>query len=72
MSAFEFAPPQFTEKDVTEMLKAKYGINGTLRALESERDQNFAVNTDQGRFGLLGPTKRQLDLLERCRISGLS
>jgi 4-aminobutyrate aminotransferase-like enzyme/Ser/Thr protein kinase RdoA (MazF antagonist) len=50
MSAFEFAPPHFSEQDVTEMLNAKYGMSGTLRALESERDQNFEVKTDQGKY----------------------
>ncbi len=50
MSAFEFAPPQFTEQDVLELLEAKYGLKGKLKALESERDQNFAVDTGKEKF----------------------
>jgi len=42
-------PPALATEDVQHLLLADYGIEGTLRPLVSERDQNFRVDAAGGR-----------------------
>lgn len=52
MSAFEIAPPNLRLADLAEIAERHYGLVGTLRPLNSERDQNTLVETGGGRFVL--------------------
>jgi hydroxylysine kinase len=40
--------PQIAEEEVREALRTHYGIEGELRGLPSERDQNFDVRPQSG------------------------
>ncbi len=40
--------PQFSAAEVQSLLQEEYGLDGELRTLVSERDQNFRVTTDDG------------------------
>lgn len=42
-------PPAYDIDDVREHAAACYGLSGELRELDSERDQNFLLNADDGR-----------------------
>ena len=42
-------PPALAAETVQRLLKRDYGVDGTLSALVSERDQNFRVDTRDGR-----------------------
>jgi 4-aminobutyrate aminotransferase-like enzyme/Ser/Thr protein kinase RdoA (MazF antagonist) len=44
--------PRFTEADSARIALETYGITATAEALPSERDQNFALQADHGRFVL--------------------
>jgi len=39
-------PPKFAESAVASILLDQYGLQGTLNVLDSERDQNFRVETE--------------------------
>lgn len=41
-------PPQFTDDYVRRLLAERWGINGSIRSLLSERDQNFKVTDEVG------------------------
>jgi len=41
-------PPEFSEAAVTPFLKENYGVEGALKTLVSERDQNFLVEPESG------------------------
>ena len=45
---FEEAPPQFTPEMVRELLRERYGLEGELTPLDSERDQNLRIATAEG------------------------
>ncbi|WP_367716073.1 aminotransferase class III-fold pyridoxal phosphate-dependent enzyme [Nitratireductor sp. GISD-1A_MAKvit] len=50
MTAILDTVPRFSEEEAAGLLKDVYGIEGTLSALASERDQNFKVKTPDGAF----------------------
>lgn len=48
-SSIEIASrPQFSAAEVQAVLQEEYGLDGELRTLVSERDQNFRVTSDDG------------------------
>lgn len=48
MTAILDTVPRFSDDEARKLLADVYGIEGTLSALESERDQNFKVETPAG------------------------
>ena len=52
MSVFDHPKPSFPEDKVGELLAHDYGLVGTLQTLVSERDQNFLIETADGRYVL--------------------
>ncbi|WP_421693731.1 aminotransferase class III-fold pyridoxal phosphate-dependent enzyme [Aestuariivirga sp.] len=52
ISVFDSPKPAFTAAEAQALLKRDYGIDGSLRELVSERDQNFLVDGPDGRFVL--------------------
>src|SRR5688572_4398722 len=44
--------PRLTEADAVRLARDLYGLDGTAASLPSERDQNFAIDADGGRFVL--------------------
>ncbi|RPH73999.1 MAG: serine kinase, partial [Hyphomicrobiales bacterium] len=52
ISVFEQPKPRFTPEEAAGLLRRDYGLQGMLSELVSERDQNFLVETPQGRFVL--------------------
>ncbi|MBA3586277.1 MAG: hypothetical protein H0W41_01410, partial [Chloroflexi bacterium] len=42
------APPTLTLPDAEEIARTVFGIDGSARTLVSERDQNFAIQADDG------------------------
>ena len=51
-SVFESPKPAFTAQEAQHLLARDYGIEGHLRELVSERDQNFLVDSPTGKFVL--------------------
>ena len=43
------APPSFTAEAARRILRTSFGLDGSLTALAGERDQNFRVDTADGR-----------------------
>jgi len=65
MSAFDSAPPAFTPSQIDQILAAHFGLAGSQTVLESERDQNIAVDTDDAKFVLkIANSAEDLDFLE--------
>jgi 4-aminobutyrate aminotransferase-like enzyme/Ser/Thr protein kinase RdoA (MazF antagonist) len=52
MSAFEIPPPCLTLTELHAVALRHYGLEGKLRLLNSERDQNARVDTAAGRYVL--------------------
>lgn len=52
MSAFEIAPPALDLETLRGTALRHYGLEGQLRLLQSERDQNARLDTHHGRFVL--------------------
>ena len=52
MSVFDSPKPAFTTEEARRLLASDYGIDGTLRELVSERDQNFLVEAAGQRYVL--------------------
>ena len=52
ISVFESPKPAFTPGEAQRLLKRDYGIEGTLKELVSERDQNFLVEAGSASFVL--------------------
>ncbi len=48
MSVIAEKRPRFTPEEAAELARSLYGVSGTLRALPSERDQNFRLTADDG------------------------
>ncbi|BCW87733.1 Homoserine kinase [Alphaproteobacteria bacterium SO-S41] len=46
-------PPKLSDGEVAAVLKDRYGLEGRLKALDSERDQNILVTLDGGEKRLL-------------------
>lgn len=49
LNAIAALPPDFAQPDVLALLEREYGLQGSLTALVSERDQNFRLGTAEGR-----------------------
>jgi len=47
--AISVPPPQFSTGQVLQTLEAEYGLQGRVESLLSERDQNFRLQTEDGR-----------------------
>jgi 4-aminobutyrate aminotransferase-like enzyme/Ser/Thr protein kinase RdoA (MazF antagonist) len=47
---FDQPPPQFDPDTIRDLLRARYGIDGELTSLDSERDQNVRVATAHGEW----------------------
>ena len=45
--------PDFTIEEAQALLAQHFGLDGSLQPLDSERDQNFKVNTGDGRCCIL-------------------
>ena len=41
-------PPRFTNGEVLEFARDLYGLDGAISQLDSERDQNFRIDTPSG------------------------
>ena len=52
MSAFEIAPPNLSPEALGAVARRHFGIAGSLRALNSERDQNTRIDTGTARYVL--------------------
>ncbi len=44
--------PEFTEREAQSLASSLYGLNATIKALDSYSDQNFLVSTPDARFVL--------------------
>ncbi len=44
------SPPLFTEQAVSSAALELFGLRGELKALYSERDQNFRIDTGEQRY----------------------
>ncbi len=66
MSVLDTPPPCFDTEVAKEMLDFHFGINGELRRLDSERDQNFLVIADNSNSYVLkiANTAEDISLLE--------
>ncbi len=45
---FNTQPPYFSTAEILEFARDLYGLDGTISLLESERDQNFRIDTPSG------------------------
>lgn len=79
MTDLQQPAPELPDSAVGTLLKEKYGLHGTWRALLSERDQNFRVTTTSGDRYVLkianaaedaSTTERQVAVLNHLEISG--
>ena len=52
ISVFDSPKPAFTVEEAQRLLARDYGVEGTLKELVSERDQNFLVDAPSGEFVL--------------------
>ncbi|MCA3561907.1 MAG: aminotransferase class III-fold pyridoxal phosphate-dependent enzyme [Aestuariivirga sp.] len=52
ISVFDSPKPAFSPEEARHLLARDYGIDGTLKDLVSERDQNFLVDSPAGKFVL--------------------
>ena len=52
ISVFDSPKPSFTHEEAQRLLARDYGIEGQLKELVSERDQNFLVDAPSGSFVL--------------------
>ena len=53
MSVIAEKRPRFTPEEAAELARSLYGVSGTLRALPSERDQNFRLTAGSGEVFVL-------------------
>ena len=53
MSGIAENRPRFSPEEAAELARSLYGVSGDLRALPSERDQNFRLTTDDGEVFVL-------------------
>ena len=52
ISVFDSPKPAFTAEEAQHLLSRDYGVEGKLKELVSERDQNFLVGSPSGKFVL--------------------
>ena len=46
-SIFNSKPPNFTKKEISKFIEEEYNLDGDLRLLDSDRDQNFHIYSNQ-------------------------
>ena len=49
-SVFNTPPPDFSQKEVQNLVEEHFKIAGSVKSLVSDRDQNFLINSLQGDF----------------------
>ena len=49
-SVFNSPPPDFSQKEVQNLVEEHFKIAGSVKSLVSVRDQNFLINSLQGDF----------------------
>ena len=49
-SVFNTPPPNFSQKEVQNLVEEHFKIVGSVKSLVSDRDQNFLINSLQGDF----------------------
>ena len=49
-SVFNTPPPDFSQKEVQNLVEQHFKIVGSVKPLVSDRDQNFLINSLQGDF----------------------
>lgn len=65
MSAFDTPPPAFSSAQIDKILHDHFGIKGDQQKLESERDQNIAIQTSDAKYVLkIAHSEEDLDFLE--------
>ena len=47
---FTTPPPKFSKKEILILLKNEYSIDGMISSFESDRDQNFLLTTNDGKY----------------------
>jgi len=47
---FTSPPPKFSKKDVLILIKNEYSMDGMISNCESDRDQNFLLTTNDGKY----------------------
>ena len=47
---FTSPPPKFSKKEILILLKNEYSIDGMISSCESDRDQNFLLTTNDGKY----------------------
>ena len=52
MSEFNSPPPSFSNDQINTLLAEQFGLSGTLKALDSERDQNVLVVASDAKYVL--------------------
>jgi len=52
MSIFNSPPPDYSLKNVMQLIKVHYGINSKVKVLNSERDQNFLCKVGKKKYVL--------------------
>ncbi|MEX2125169.1 MAG: phosphotransferase [Woeseia sp.] len=52
MSVFDCPPPCFSDAELGAIAKTRFGVTGSIKRLDSERDQNALVRTPSGNFVL--------------------
>ena len=49
-SVFNTPPPDFSQKEVQNLVEEHFKIVGSVKSLVSDRDQNFLINSPSGDF----------------------
>ena len=47
---FTSSPPKFSKKEIIIFIKNEYSIDGVISSCESDRDQNFLLTTNNGKY----------------------
>ncbi|MDP6339730.1 MAG: phosphotransferase [Candidatus Marinimicrobia bacterium] len=65
MSVFQTPPPDFSLNDVSELVQTHYGMEVRVKALDSERDQNFLIQNGGQSFVLkISNPAEEFDVLD--------
>ena len=69
-NVFNTPPPKFNEAQVVEILSEHYGINGSIKELISDRDQNFKIITkDQSYVLKIANSAESKDILDMQNLA---
>ena len=47
---FTSPPPKFSKKEILILIKNEYSMDGMISNCESDRDQNFLLTTNDGKY----------------------